>query len=93
MANVEKESNNSDQIQLINTPEKGNENRGRKNVHKINSKKRKRRRNSTSTSSSSSSSLSSSSSDEKHKIKKNKKRWKKTWSFPTQGKESDRSEI
>ena len=36
MANVERESNNSDHIQLlINTPEKDNENRGRKKVHKI----------------------------------------------------------
>ena len=36
MANVERESNNSDHIQLlINTPEKDNENRGGKKVHKI----------------------------------------------------------
>ena len=38
MTDVEKESNNSDQIQLANTPEKDIEKRGRKNVLKINSK-------------------------------------------------------
>ena len=34
MADVEKESNNNDQIQLTNTPEKDNENRGGKKVRK-----------------------------------------------------------
>ena len=34
MADVEKESNNSDQMQLTNTPEKDNDNRGRKKVRK-----------------------------------------------------------
>ena len=92
MADVERESNNSDQIQLTNTPEKNNENRGRKKVRKINSKKWKRRRSSTSTSSCSSSSSSSSSSDEKRKSKKKRKRRKKTPSFPTQGKGSDKSD-
>ena len=92
MADVEKESNNSDQIQLTNTPEKDSENRGRKNVRRINSKKRKRRRSSTSTSSSSSSSSSTSSSDEKRKSKKKRKRRKKTRGFLTEGKESDKSD-
>ena len=92
MTDVEKESNNSDQIQLTNTPEKDIENRRRENVLKINSKKRKRRRSLTSTSSSSSSSLSSSSSDEKRKSKKKRKRRKKTRSFLTQSKESDKSD-
>ena len=89
MAHIDRGSNNSDQIQLTNTREKGNENRGRKNVCKINSKKRKRR-SSTSTSPSSSSSSSSSSSNEKHKSKKKRKCRKKTRSFPTQGEESDK---
>ena len=92
MADVEKESNNSDQIQVTNTPEKDSENRGRKNVRRISSKKRKRRRSSTSTSSSSSSSSSTSSSDEKRKSKKKRKRRKKTRSFLTEGKESDKSD-
>ena len=48
MAHVERESNNSDEIQLTNTPEKDNANRGRKKVRKINNKKRKRRSSSTS---------------------------------------------
>ena len=90
MADVERESNNSDQIQQINTPEKDNENRWRKKVRKINSKKQKRRRNSTSTSSSSSSCLSSSSSNGKRKSKKKRKRRKKTRSFTRQGKGNDK---
>ena len=49
MADVERKSKNSDQIQQTDTPEKDNENRGCKNVCKINNKKRKRR-SSTSTS-------------------------------------------
>ena len=92
MAEVERESNNSDQIQLTNTSKKDIENRGLKNVRKINSKKQKRRRSSTCTSSSSSSPSSSSSNDEKRKSKKKRKRRKKTRSFPTQGKESDKSD-
>ena len=73
MADVERESNNSDQIQQTNAREKDNENRGCKKVRKINSKKWKRIRSSTSTSSSSISSSSSSSSDEKRKSKKKRK--------------------
>ena len=92
MADVERESNNSDQIQQINTPEKDNENRWRKKVWKMNSKKRKRRRNSTSTSSSSNSCLSSSSSNGKRKSKKKRKRRKKTRSFTKQGKRDDKWE-
>lgn len=65
MADVERESNNSDQIQETNTPEKDSGKRRGKKVSKINKKKQKRKRSSASTSSSSSSSLSSSSSDEK----------------------------
>ena len=91
MADVERESNNSDEIQLTNTPEKDNTNRGRKKVRKINNKKRKRRSSSTYTSSGSSWRLPSSSSDEKRKSKKKRKRRKKTRRFPTQGKESDKS--
>ena len=92
MADIKRESNNSDRMQVTNTPEKGYENRGRKKVCKINSKKRKRRRSSTSTSSSSSSSSSNSSSNEKHKSKKKRKHRKKTRNFPTQGEESDKSD-
>ena len=92
MADVEQESNNSDQIQLTNTPEKDNENRRCKSVRKINSKKWKRRRSSTSTSSSSSYSSYSSSSDKESNSKKKRKLLKKTRNFPTQGKESDKSD-
>ena len=92
MIDVERESNNSDQIQLTNTPEKDRVNRGRKKVCKINSKKQKRRRSSTSTCSSSSSSSSSSSNDEKRKSKKKRKHRKKTRSFPAQGKVSNKLE-
>ena len=84
MASVESESNNIDQIQLTNTPEKDNK------FEKKNSKKRKRRRSSTSTSSSSSSSSSSSRSNEKRKSKKKRKRRIKTRTFPMQDKESDK---
>ena len=70
LADVERESNNSDQIQLTNTPEKDSENRGCKKVCEINSKKRKRKRSSTSASFRSSSSLSSSNSDERRENKK-----------------------
>ena len=66
MADVERESNNNDQIQKTNTPEKDNEIRSTK-VLKINNQNRKRRR-----SSSSSFSSSSSSSDEKREKVKRK---------------------
>ena len=39
MADFERESNNSDQIQVTNTTEKDNKNRGRKKVCKMDSKK------------------------------------------------------
>ena len=90
MADVERKFNNSDQIQQTNTPEKDNENKGCKNVRKINNKKRKRR-SSTFTSSSSSSPSSGTSIDEKPKSKKKRKRRKKTLNLPRQGKESDKS--
>ena len=48
MADVERDSKISDQIKQTDTPEKDNENRGCKNVCKINSRKRKRSSTSTS---------------------------------------------
>ena len=69
-----------------------NENRRCKNVRKINRKKWNRRRSSTSTSSSCSYSSYSSSSDKESNSKKKRKLPKKTRNFPTQGKESDKSD-
>ena len=53
MADVERESKNSDQIQETDTPEEDNRKRTHKKVCKINNKKQKKKRISTSTSSSS----------------------------------------